>query len=145
MLSITTRILILSHTHGKKLANPPTEAVNVAIHCGDLTEASKLNEFRSALRLLEILNAPLMLVIAGNQDFTLNDADFARIVAEADPTLEPDLVLAVFGRPGETRELLDSAKEKGIVLRDEGNHEFTLQNGTRLKGYASPYTPGDGG
>lgn len=145
MTTIKTRILILSDTHGKPLEHPPPDAVDVAIHSGDLTQGSQLFEFRTAIALLEPLNAPLKLVIAGNHDFTLDDAAFARIVSEANPPLEPDLVAAQFGKTGEARDLLDEAGEKGIVLLDEGNHEFTLQNGARLRVYASPFTPGEGG
>lgn len=35
----------------------------------------------------------------------------------------------------------DEAAEKGIRFLQEGTHIFTLENGARLKVYASPYTP----
>lgn len=59
-----TRFLILSDTHANDWA-PPDAPVDVAIHCGDLTEESKLHEFRHALRMLRNIKADLKLVIAG--------------------------------------------------------------------------------
>ena len=49
---------------------------DVAIHCGDLTDGSLLEEFRGAIRLLRDIDAPLKLVIAGNHDFHARHAGF---------------------------------------------------------------------
>jgi hypothetical protein len=49
-----------------------------------------------------------------------------------------------YGDYGETRQLFESeeeAKGAGIVLLDEGNHHFNLENGASLTVYASPWTP----
>lgn len=44
--TIRTRLLILSDTHGKDFdtANRPLHHADVAIHCGDLSDGSKLEE-----------------------------------------------------------------------------------------------------
>jgi hypothetical protein len=149
MATIQTRIFIVSDTHGQDFggANIPEleRSADVAIHCGDLTNDSKLTEFRTAISLLTHINAPLKLVIAGNHDFTLDDQAFKRIVGEASPPLAPDLVATEYGHPGEARQLMDEMAEAGIRFLDEGNHEFLLDNGALLKVYASPWTPGSGG
>ena len=121
---------------------PPADLV---IHCGDMTAGSKLEEYECALTLLRNLEAPLKLNIAGNHDFTLDDAAFERIVAQANPPLEPDLVAKEYGEVGAARELLDKARDEGIVFLAEGNHEMELPNGVLLKVYASPFTSGIGG
>ncbi|KAI6087303.1 ser/Thr protein phosphatase family protein [Hypoxylon rubiginosum] len=139
---IKTRILILSDTHGMTLAGRlPSESVDVCIHCGDLTEESKLDEFRATLELLHAIKAPLKLVIAGNHDFTLDTQSFRKKIEEARPRLEPELVAKVYGEYEEARRLLLDAKKDGIHLLDEGTHRFMLQNKAKLIVYASPYTP----
>lgn len=139
---IKTRILILSDTHGEELPADllPETPVDVSIHCGDLTDESKLSEFEATLRLLQKINAPLKLVIAGNHDFTLDTPAFKQILAEAQPELDRALVIKEFGDFDEARHLL-KAESSGITFLDEGTHHFTLQNGAALKVFASPYTP----
>lgn len=122
----------------------PVQSVDVAIHCGDLTEGSSLQEFRSAIQFLKDLRAPLKLVIAGNHDFTLDIPAFERKIADASPKLDPELVAKEYGAFREARELFEAAKKDGIVLLDEGTHQFTLANGAQLIVYASPYTPSYG-
>ncbi|KAK1766951.1 Metallo-dependent phosphatase-like protein [Phialemonium atrogriseum] len=141
--SIKTRFLILSDTHGMEFPpeSQPHCHADVAIHCGDLTEESKLAEFRTSLQVLKSIDASLKLVIAGNHDFTLDIPMFKKKVAEARPPLEPDLVAREYGVFGEARELLDQANDAGIVFLDEGTHRFILKNGSALTVYASPYTP----
>lgn len=109
----------------------PLQRADIAIHCGDLTDGSKLEEFRT----------PLKLAIAGNHDFTMDIPAFKKIVAEATPPLDPELVAKEFGIPGEARQLFEEAKDAGIMLLDEGTHRFTHENGALLTVYASPYTP----
>jgi len=46
---ISTRFLVLSDTHGEDLRLRCPAEVDVAIHCGDLTEESKLDEFKTAI------------------------------------------------------------------------------------------------
>ncbi|KGO64445.1 hypothetical protein PITC_022920 [Penicillium italicum] len=139
--SVKTRFLVFSDTHG--LDTPPDfvsrQDADVAIHCGDLTTESKLDEYKASVRFLQALKAPLKLVIAGNHDFTMDVPIFQRKVSEAQP-LDPQLVQQVYGNYEEARGLF-SEKETGITFLDEGIHSFRLQNGALLNVYASPYTP----
>ncbi|KAK0380704.1 hypothetical protein CLIM01_01984 [Colletotrichum limetticola] len=142
-----TRFLIISDTHGHTFQPEmmPREPTDVLIHCGDLTQHSKMDEFRQTLGMLKSFKAPLTLVIAGNHDFSLDPVAFKAKVEEANridgAPLEADLLEREYGGYGLARKLFTDAKEDGIVLLDEGTHEVTLANGTRLKVYASPYTP----
>ncbi len=120
----------------------PSQPADVCIHCGDLTEESKLDELHATLELLHAIEAPLKLVIAGNHDFTLDTLSFRKKVEEARPRLEPELVAKVYGEYGEAKSLLLDVKRDGIYLLDEGTHRFTLQNGAELTVYTSPYTIG---
>ncbi|KAI4130217.1 MAG: hypothetical protein LQ338_001832 [Usnochroma carphineum] len=140
---IKTRLLIISDTHGMDFrpADRPLQRADVAIHCGDLTDGSKLEEFRTSIQLLKDINAPLKLAIAGNHDFTLDIPAFGKKVAEATPPLDPELVAKEYGAPGEARQLLEEAKAAAIIFLDEGTHHFTLESGALLTVYASPYTP----
>ncbi|KAK3351533.1 Metallo-dependent phosphatase-like protein [Neurospora tetraspora] len=118
--------------------------VDVAIHCGDLTQESTLSEFTSALALLKAIKAPLKLVIPGNHDFTLDDAVYKAKITETTTKLGVKLeeIYEVYGKVGQARQLLEETKEKdGIFLLDEGRHDFALSNGAALSVYASPYTP----
>ncbi|KAH6962187.1 Metallo-dependent phosphatase-like protein [Ilyonectria sp. MPI-CAGE-AT-0026] len=143
MASIKTRFLIISDTHGMNFLSErhPNHPADVAIHCGDLTEESKLAEFRTSLELLRNLDAPLKLVIAGNHDFTLDIPMFKKKVAEVRPPLEPELVTKEYGSGGEVSQLFEEAKKEGIIFLNEGTHEFKLENGASLKVFSSPFTP----
>jgi 3',5'-cyclic AMP phosphodiesterase CpdA len=90
-MDVPTRFLILSDTHGEDVLIPNLP-VDVAIHCGDLTDESKLDEFRQSVQLLERINAPPKLVIAGNHDFTLDTGNFREKVAHsiAALSIEPE-------------------------------------------------------
>ena len=142
-VAVKTRRLILSDMHGTEFQseNKSIQHTDVAIHCGDLTEESKLNEFRASIRLLQAIDAPLKLVIAGNHDFTMDIPAFRKKVAEAQPPLDPDLVKKEYGDYGETRQILEDARAAGVIFLDEGSHRFILRNGALLTVYASPYTP----
>ena len=144
---IQTRLLILSDTHGLDFSaeDRPQQRVDVAIHCGDLTDGSKLEEFQATIQLLKRIDAPLKLAIAGNHDFTIDVPVFQKIVADALPPLDPELVAKEYGVPGEARQLFAQAKEAGIMFLDEGAHRIPLENGGLLTVYASPYTPSLGG
>ncbi|KIV85780.1 hypothetical protein PV11_01438 [Exophiala sideris] len=141
--TVQTRLLIMSDTHGVGFSseNRPLQYADVALHCGDLTDGSKLEEFHTTLNMLKMIKAPLKLVIAGNHDFTMDHAAFESKVADAVPALEPELVAREYGRIGQARQLFDDAKDAGIVFLDEGTHRFTLKNGAMLTIYASPFTP----
>jgi Icc-related predicted phosphoesterase len=141
--NIKTRFLIISDTHGMEFSpeDKPLKHADVAIHCGDLTDGSKLDEFRTAIRLLKDIDAPLKLVIAGNHDFTMDIPAFEKKVAEVTPPLAPDLVVKEYGAHGEARQLFEEIKDAGFVFLDEGNHCLTLKNGALLTVYVSPWTP----
>jgi len=142
---IQTRFLIVSDTHGKEFINEGgLPDCDVAIHCGDLTDGSKLEEFRTTLEQMKLIKAPLKLVIAGNHDFTMDTPAFERKVADAAQPLVPELVAQEYGVPGRARELFEEAKDAGIVFLDEGTYHFNLANGAQLNVYASPYTPSMG-
>ncbi len=140
---IKTRFLVLSDTHGRKFSSEghPHHNADVAIHCGDLTEESKIAEFRASLELLKSIDAPLKLVIAGNHDFTLDIPMFKKKVAEARPPLRQDEVTKEYGDFGEVRAMFREAEDADIRFLDEGTHRFILENGAALIVYASPYTP----
>jgi hypothetical protein len=139
--NIKTRFLICSDTHGLDSLPgfiPSAEQhADVAIHCGDLTTQSQLHEYKASIRLLQAIDAPLKLVIAGNHDFTMDIPMFHKKVADAQ-SLERELVEQAYGYDGEARRLFEGT---GITFLDEGVHSFHLQNGALLTVYASPYTP----
>jgi len=145
MAEIKTRFLILSDTHAIKSISAPDVPVDVAIHCGDLTEESKLDEFRTTLSLLRTINAPLKLVIAGNHDFTLDTPTFETKAAYSREKLgiSPSLIAKEYGHPGSAQQLFTLAAQQqqdNIVFLDEGIHHFSLHNGAKLTVYASPFT-----
>ncbi|KAJ5427304.1 hypothetical protein N7465_002374 [Penicillium sp. CMV-2018d] len=139
--NIKTRFLICSDTHGidslPGFIPSAKQHADVVIHCGDLTTQSQLHEYKASIRLLQAINAPLKLVIAGNHDFTMDIPMFHKKIAEAQ-SLERDLVEQAYGYDGEARRLFEGT---GITFLDEGVHSFHLQNGALLTVYASPYTP----
>lgn len=146
-MSIKTRFLILSDTHGLRFQEDrrPHEPVDVAIHCGDITGDSKLHGFKQAIELLKEIDAPLKIVIAGNHDFSLDDLVFKQKIAEASRLAQDDLedsIRTEYGDYGDARRLFNG--HKGIVFLDEGSHQFILDNGALLRIYASPYTPTTG-
>ncbi len=145
--SIKTRFLIISDTHGKEFSPEakPLKRADVAIHCGDLTDGSSLYEFHTAISLLKDIDAPLKLVIAGNHDITMDTPAFAERISQAPDHPLPDPIVKVFGTYGQARQLLEEAKDVGIMFLDEGTHYFTLENGAFLTVYASPFTPAYGG
>lgn len=147
--TVKTRFLVISDTHGRDSIPSSNEPADVAIHCGDLTMGSTLQEFHGAIKLLKQINAPLKLVIAGNHDFTLDPPAFQNKIREARrlQNIDPLLIEKEYGYCGQVRELFDhvDAKEKsGIRLLEEGTHYLNLQNGASLTVYASPYTPSFG-
>lgn len=140
---IKTRLLIVSDTHGAEFSpdTQPTGRVDVAIHCGDLTERSRIEEFRATLRLLKSLDAGLKLVIAGNHDFTLDTPVFKKQVSKYGSNPDMETVKKFYGDFEEARHLFDSASSDGVVFLDEGVHQFDLANGALLTVFASPWTP----
>ncbi|EGD84094.1 hypothetical protein H112_07784 [Trichophyton rubrum D6] len=140
---MATRFLILSDTHATDY-HPPEQHADVALHCGDLTQESKIDEFRATIELLKAINAPLKLIIAGNHDFTLDVPMFRQKVAEIPGPADAELVKKIYGDYGEAKRLFDEARDHGIMLLDEGLYTFDLANGASLTIYASPFTPSEG-
>ncbi|KAK1672163.1 hypothetical protein BDP55DRAFT_751614 [Colletotrichum godetiae] len=104
-----------------------------------------MDEYRQTLAMLKTFKAPLTLVIAGNHDFSLDHTAFKAKIEEANRIngfpIEADLVEREFGGYGLARKLFADAKKDGIILLDEGTHDFALANGGKLRVYSSPYTP----
>ena len=118
--------------------------VDVAIHCGDLIDGSKLHEFQTSLEQLRRIKSPLKLVIAGNHDFILDTPTYQKKAAYSQQafSIEPALVAKEYGHFGEARQIITDVQQgDGIVLLEEGTRHFDLQNGARLTVYASPFTP----
>ncbi|KAJ5104590.1 hypothetical protein NUU61_001937 [Penicillium alfredii] len=134
--NIKTRFLMVSDTHGLDSlpGSVSYQYADAAIHCGDVTTNSTIDEYKASIRLLQAMNAPLKLVIAGNHDFTMYIPEFQRKVAEVQPPLDPREVEQTYGSYVETKRLL--SEDTGITFLDEGTHFFT----SRMV-YASPYTP----
>lgn len=148
---ITTTILVMSDTHGESISRQsvPKEPLDLVIHCGDLTQHSKLSEFRKTIDSLAAIKATLKIIIAGNHDFSLDAPVLCKKIEEAKRTmaegLDDALLEREYGKPGEAQQLVQSARREGIVFLEEGNHTITLDNGASVKIYASPYTPSAGG
>jgi predicted phosphodiesterase len=139
---VKNRFLIMSDSHGEDLLSKPvSEPVDVVIHCGDLTEESKIEEFQRTLHQLRNITADLKLVITGNHDFTMDILIFRKLVAGVQPALDPHLVRKEYGDYGEVRQLFEDIKSADIIFLEEGTHHFNLQNGASLIVYASPFTP----
>ncbi|KAL6853029.1 hypothetical protein ACO1O0_007579 [Amphichorda felina] len=147
-ITVSTRVLILADTHGKTLGDnwprPNDNEFDLVIHCGDLTQESKLSEFSATLEVLKSINAPLKLVIAGNHELTLDSPTYQKHLNQAGLKADDPAVLKEYGAVGEARQLLESA-DGSIKLLDEGTHNFTLPNGASITIYASPWTPRKGG
>jgi hypothetical protein len=136
--TIGTRLLIISDTHGEAFPDPKIP-VDVAIHCGDLTEESKLEEYAKTLKLLQDIQAPLKLAIAGNHDFSLDTEAFQRILqSSALSSQDDEAVVSAYGTYGQAESMFAAS---GVTLLSEGTHSFILENGAKLTLHASPYTP----
>ncbi|KAK1753949.1 Metallo-dependent phosphatase-like protein [Echria macrotheca] len=157
---VPTEILVISDTCASEAVNQlvfPPRTVDVAIHCGNLTQYSELDEFHTTLDLMKKIPARRKLVIAGNNDFALDKQSFAEIrrAAEGTPSEDSDgedktAEKEYYGDIGDARHLFErkDIKEAGIVYLTPGSHQFHLANGANLTVYACPCTPdvrhGDG-
>lgn len=139
---ISTKLLIVSDTHGEELIHKPAGQSDVAIHCGDLTEESKLEEFRVSLKMMLEVDAPLKLVIAGYHDFSMDTPVLQDKLSDNTTVEDTALVKRTYGDFGEARAMFetDATKAAGLVFLDEGNYTFKLANGASLSVYASPFT-----
>ncbi|KAK8034260.1 hypothetical protein PG993_009255 [Apiospora rasikravindrae] len=126
------RFLILSDTHNISFPDPTSlPAVDVVLHCGDLTMAGGLSNYRSAMSSLEQVDAELKLVVAGNHDLELDSSWW---LANLDEDDDPD-------EPHKAFEVMRSAWDRGLHYLEEGVHRFTLKSGATFSVYASAYTP----
>jgi hypothetical protein len=107
MATVQTKILVLSDTHGLRFPPgrqlPKDVDVDVVLHCGDMSEESKIAEFHTTLDMLNSICAPLTLVVAGNHDFTLDLPAFHQKVAEAGLAAVPELVAREYTAATERR------------------------------------------
>ena len=71
----------------------------------------------------------------------MDTSAFRKKVADARPSLDPDLVRKVYGDYGDTRQIFEDARAAGVIILDEGNHHFILENGAITNVYASPWMP----
>lgn len=132
------RFLVLSDTHDNAFPLPESlPAVDVVIHCGDLTMIGGLSNYRRALDSLAACSAEVKLVIPGNHDVSLDAEWWDENMDSDDDEDEPAHARALFS--------LDKYTRSGVRLLDEGTHEIILQDGRSFKVYASQYTPGFGG
>ncbi|KAM0439618.1 hypothetical protein ACHAPT_000710 [Fusarium lateritium] len=157
--TVKTRFLIISDTHGSapkpKLddGSPSTEdelsqenvtfmrtgwreplpEADVVLHCGDLTKHSNLQEYTSTFSVLRSLQAPLKLAIAGNHDRVLDERFWLEEIGGTRESID------------QVKICVEAAEWDGVHYLSEGVHEFTLDNGARLKVYASQWTPSFGG
>lgn len=83
------------------------------------------------------IQAELKLVIAGNQDISLDGTNRVKNMSEEEYIKYHEAALEIM-----TGSL---AKEAGVTYLEEGTHTFTLGNSAKFTVYASPYTPGSGG
>ena len=134
-----TRILIISDTHTAMLDQAPP-AADLAIHCGDLTYTGELEEYHAALDMLQQIDAPVKLVIAGNHDLTLDREFVTSHLGQLGMDREDGKGIVKTMRALWT-EKESRAKRESVTFLDEGVHDVALANGASVRVYASPYTP----
>lgn len=111
----------------------PLPEADVVLHCGDLTKMSRVHEYEDTFEMLRKCRAPLKLAIAGNHDLALDEAYWRR---HMDWYGMPDL-----DTPRRVQQIVEDARAHGVQYLEEGTHTFDLENGARLKIFASPWTP----
>ncbi|KAK4170911.1 hypothetical protein QBC36DRAFT_391416 [Triangularia setosa] len=104
---IKTKFLVLSDTRccGPEKFKVPDVAVDVAIHCGNLTEDTSLK-----------------LIVAGNHDFAPDTEAFSRKVKAAHGVLKAPHAGGIEKLYGPL------VPADNIIFLDEGTHKFNLQN-----------------
>ncbi|KAK6841194.1 hypothetical protein PG989_010248 [Apiospora arundinis] len=131
-MASSVQALVLSDTHNNSFPDPHTiPTVDVVLHCGDITMAGGLSNYRSAMASLGEVNAELKLVIAGNHDLELDRSWWLDNLDENDDPEESSKAL----------EIMRSGQDRNIHYLEEGVHRFTLQSGVTFSVYASAYTP----
>ncbi|KAK9445122.1 Ser/Thr protein phosphatase family protein [Metarhizium brunneum] len=120
------RFLVLSDTHDHAFPVPASlPAVDVVIHCGDLTMIGGLSNYRRALDSLAACPAEIKLVIPGNHDVSLDAKWWDENMDSDDDEDEPVRARALF--------TLDEYTRCGVRFLDEGTHEIALHDGRSLK------------
>lgn len=158
--TVKTRVLIISDTHCAGLSEQedqdppvlpfkaPLPPADLLIHCGDLTLTGTEDEYHQTLDMLNEIDAPVKLVIAGNHDLTL-DRDFVTSHLEAggasgswEGVQSKDEAESMV-KQARSLWLDDNgrAKTEGVTFLEDGVHEVDLANGATVNVYASPYTP----
>lgn len=155
---IRTRILIISDTHGRKPLEEeeqydasgarlqaysyPLPEADVAIHCGDLTARSRLDEYERTFSMLRALRAPLKLVIPGNHDRALDRAHWSKVVEwKEELGLSGPSIDEVRQVPDKVQAVIEAAAADNVLFLREGTQSIDLPNGAKLSIYASPMTP----
>ncbi|KAK1239193.1 hypothetical protein MKX08_006254 [Trichoderma sp. CBMAI-0020] len=162
--TIKTRILIISDTHTSvpvpeeqgdtedELSKPgasntrptgfraPLPEADVVLHCGDLSKRGRPEEVRKTFDMLRGLRAPLKLVIAGNHDLAFDDMNYIHYQTDGNddgsaayPPDKPKYKAVM--------QIAREAEVDGVKYLTEGTYSFDLANGSRLRIYASQYTP----
>ncbi|KAL2128694.1 hypothetical protein VTI74DRAFT_8831 [Chaetomium olivicolor] len=119
-------------------------APHVVIHCGDITGDSRLSEYRDVIQVLQQIDAPVKLIIAGNHDYTLDTPTYEQMISKSRKRKNLHKLYQCYGDPGAARQILEEVRQLGILYLDEGTHRIPLANGALLTVYASPYTPAYG-
>ncbi|TVY87183.1 Metallophosphoesterase domain-containing protein, partial [Lachnellula willkommii] len=132
-LSIKTRILILSDTHGADaLPEKITQPIDLVLHCGDLSQSGELASYHKTIALLSSIAAPLKLVIPGNHDLSLDDKYWSENCKPGGAHI-PSQAKAIW--------MGSEAQDAGIRMLEPGMYRLVLENGAVLRIYASPATP----
>ncbi|KAL7898413.1 Metallo-dependent phosphatase-like protein [Trichoderma sp. SZMC 28014] len=160
--TVKTRILIISDTHSsvplpedegdteEELSKPiasttrptgfraPLQEADVVLHCGDLTKRGTPKEVRKTFDMLRGLRAPLKLAIAGNHDLALDDTNYTHQDTDSD---DDDAAKHEKPKYKQAMQIAKEAEVDGVRYLTEGTYTFDLANGSRLRIYASQYTP----
>lgn len=153
-------MMILSDTHGSDLKDLSLPKADVVLHCGDLTNDSRSEDFERTLATLRVIDAPLKLAIPGNHDFSLEPGYWKWTRDRSHPAQQHQHDHG--GMPAQTSEAEDenedgtdakaswellrrAARRDSIFLLPQGTHIFVLGldagGGARLRLFASPLTP----
>lgn len=123
-----------THEHGGNF-QIPKEKVDVLLHSGDILKDDEepWEQYERTVKQINKVNAGLKLLIAGNHDLPL------------DLGLEKrgQKMGQGFGRARKRllrSDILQLFQDNNIVYLEEGQYEFSLENGARLKIFASPAT-----
>lgn len=91
---------------------------------------------RKTFDMLRGLRAPLKLVIAGNHDLAFDDTNYTHEDTDSD-----DAVKHEKPKYKKVVQIAREAEVDGVRYLTEGTYNFDLANGSRLRIYASQYTP----